>query len=180
MLHRDIELKILFFLGASFFLALLLMASERREKKRPMLLLFFYLVYLSLQCLRPIEFFPFTAFQMFSFPEEKAAFYFKLIAVRQDGSLVATPPQKVLPILVEGLTKRYLPHALKDSDFAKVFANVYVRAYNERFRKAGEPPISEIRIEQWKWDFLRDPYDSHLGFPVSRTMARPFQEMPDA
>ena len=172
MMNKDFELKMFVFLGGIIFLAILAQ-TRLRDKKRPQSLLCLFLVYVFFQCLNMIEFFPLTAFQMFSFPEENVALYYKFRAVREDGSEVALLPHRVLPMLADGRVKRYAGDSFENPSVAAEFARAYSKAYDRRIRKQGEPGIKEVHLEKWKWDFFRYPDDPERGYRLVRVIATP-------
>ena len=119
-----------------------------------------------------IEFFPMTAFQMFSYPEEKRVDYDKLTVILEDGKELKVRPHQVMPILKDGYTRRYISDAVRDPKVAQEFTDAFVRGYERRMGKNG-PKIREIRFEKWKWNFERDPGDPNHGYVAERSVARP-------
>lgn len=177
MLSKDLEFK-LFVYFALGILGVIIIFTRARESRRPKMLLTLFLGYLGFQLINMIEFFPLTAFQMFSFREEKAARYNKLIAVLDNGAVLQKQPHEVLPILADGRARRYVPEAVRDSRVAHEFAKAYSNAYDLKFRKVGEPGIREVRFEQWKWYFMNEPYDADRGFVEERAVGNPRAEVP--
>ena len=175
-MNKDFELKLFVYTAAVVF-AVIVIFTRARESRRPKMLLTLYLGYLAFQCINMIEFFPLTAFQMFSFREDKAAVYQKLIPVLEGGSILNIPPHKVLPILADGRAKRYVVEALHDPKVAHEFAKAYSDAYDMKFRKVGDPGLKELRFEQWKWYFVNEPYDPDKGFAEERASASPRDEV---
>ena len=171
-MNKDFELK-LFVYCASIMFGAIILFTKPRESRRPKMLLTLFLGYIVFQCMNMVEFFPLTAFQMFSFREDRAANYLKLVPVLEDGRIVQFPPHMVLPVLVDGRAKRYVEDALKDPQVAQEFAKAYADAYDEKFRQVDKPGIREIRFEQWKWHFMDDPFDPDHGFLVKRVIGKP-------
>ncbi|MSR76736.1 MAG: hypothetical protein EXS63_00700 [Candidatus Omnitrophica bacterium] len=176
--NKDFELKALVGTAALAFLVIFIFTRTRQEA-RPKWILCLYGMYLLFQMIYRIEFFPLTAFQMFSFVEEKTVLYDKMVVILQDGKEVKIPDHQVLPILADGRSKRYVEEALKSPELANEFTTIYDKAYDRRFRKSGDPGIAEIHFERWKWNAFDDPRDPNRGFVIQRAIGKPYEESSD-
>ena len=169
------EFKIfLFCLALGFVLALY--HSPIRSKKRPVLLLTLYLVYLLFQLFTPTEFFPFTAFQTDSFLVDKAVKYYRLETHAEDGNRISLAADEVLPVLGQGRFPSFAKKAMTSNTSAEEFARAYSQAYKaypaRKKKKMLLPHLSELRLEQWKWDFVNDPKDPNQGFKTKVVTAQ--------
>lgn len=171
-MNKDLELKFFVFAASLAFLCVIGF-TRIKSPARPIGILSIYLAYLFFQCLHMIEFFPITAFQMFSYPEGKMVDYDKLTVLLEDGNELKIFPHKVLPVLKDGYTRRYISDAVEDPKVAQEFTDAFARAYERRIRKPGKPKIKEVRFEKWKWSFDRDPRDPNHGYVVKRSVAAP-------
>ena len=158
-------------------LAVLLIAgltmTRSGDKRRPQFLLVLFLVYFSFQFFHLMEFFPVTAFQRYSKPEDRSARYYKMIPVLDGGKAVEGNPSLALPVLGQGRMEYFLRRVFQSQTDADLLAADYQKVYDLKLRRAGEPELLGIRYEKRKWNWLQDPYDPEKGYLIKKMTGEP-------
>ena len=161
--NKDFELKalVIFIVVA---VALIVFFTRVHQKKRPIAILIVFMSYILFQCIHMIEFFPMTAFQMFSYPEEpENAIYVRLVGVKADGTRVEAQPHQVLPMMADGRMRRYIPEAIESQEVKNQLTLAYAKGYEKRIRKPGGPKIKEVLFQEWEWNLSENPRDEKHG-----------------
>ena len=169
------EFKLFVALILTFFI-FILTRTQSRDKSRPILLLVMYFGYLSFQVVMMVDFYPLTSFQKYSFPDDKAARYFKMKTVLEDGSRLDAKPDQILPFLKHDRVWRFAWDSLRDTKDANKFATYYAQAYEKRFSKQGKPKIAEVHFEDRKWFWEYEPHDPDHGFVLKRSIGHPLED----
>lgn len=163
------EFKLLAIVLAVLFVAGLTM-TRSTDKRRPQFLLALFLIYFSFQLFHFMEFFPITAFQRYSKPEERSARYYRMTPVLDGGQIVKEDPSDVLPVLGQGRMDYFLRRVFHSQEDADLLAADYQKAYAEKVQKPGDPDLLGIRYEKIKWDWRQDPYDPEKGYLLKRVL----------
>ena len=151
---------------------LVLLKTDIRHKQRPMLIFCLYAGYAALQAVLPLDFFPFTAFQLRSYPEAKTARYVKVSKVMQDGSVLSVSSEPLLRIFSGGRPKSALDKIFNSPGKCERFAKAYGIYDFNRDPRVGHSLVRELHVENWKWDWRHDARDADHGFLVKRIVCK--------
>ena len=163
MLNSVAEFKLLAVVLLVLLIAGLTM-TRSGDKRRPQFLFALFLIYFSFQFFHLMEFFPVTAFQRYSKPEERSAQYYKMIPVLDGGQTVEGNPAEVMPVLGQGRMDYFLRRVFKSEADADLLAADYEKVYDRKILRPGQPEVLGIRYEKRKWNWLHDPYDPEKGY----------------
>jgi len=110
-----------------------------------------------------IEFYPFTAMQMFSSVDTSGVVpYTKVLAHRESGAISPARFTDDINARYGRVLRQCIGQMqLKDVDICKKFLQTTASAHNKKARP-GEK-ITKYEIQIWKWDFRSNPSDPNYG-----------------
>jgi predicted DCC family thiol-disulfide oxidoreductase YuxK len=121
-----------------------------------------------------IEYYPLTALQMFTDTRSdvEAVEYPKLVAVYADGNRERYFPENDAGILADLSDTRYRFRMIEGIESGDPYVRTVYRALIARHneRSSVDRQIERIELEQWAWNFRRNPDDASRG-TVMRTIA---------
>ena len=161
-----------FLILAALIFTVILIRTDWHSKKRPIVLLSLFLGYAAFQLYRPVDFYPFSAFENRAYAPESSIRFYKIAAVLEDASVLKPEPPSVIPVLGYGRLKGWAPKPIRAQNDADHFASAYARAYTARFGVPQKSFIREVRIEEWRWDFVNSANDPERGFMTKRVTGK--------
>jgi len=114
-----------------------------------------------------IEFYPFTAMQMFSEVNTSGVIaYRKALAHRESGAIAPARFEDGIGVMARNgrynrVLRRCMAQKLKDVDTCKKFLHAAASAHNKK-APPGEK-VTKYEIQEWKWDHRSNPSDPNHG-----------------
>jgi len=115
-----------------------------------------------------IEFYPFTAMQMFAGVDTSGVIYYeKVLAHRESGVITRARFEDDIGVMAHnGRYLRVLRRCMQQST-CKKFLHAAASAHNKKARP-GEK-VTKYEIQVWKWDFRSNPSDPNHGNVINRS-----------
>ncbi|HXP35942.1 MAG TPA: HTTM domain-containing protein [Chthoniobacterales bacterium] len=112
-----------------------------------------------------VEYYPLSAWHMYSNPERKGPFwYFKIVATLENGSSIVIPTRDFSPALLPNaryiLARVFL--TTRRNEIFEQFLASYVQRRNRNL--AFGSPISSMEVQRWRWNYVVDPNDPRFGW----------------
>jgi hypothetical protein len=111
-----------------------------------------------------VEFYPFTSWNLYAYPERKGpVFYFKMAATLEDGRSIVIPMRDYSPVVMPN-SRYFLVRAFLAPGRSKVldqFLATYVERRNRNL--AFGSAISSVEVQRWRWNYVVDPNDTRFG-----------------
>lgn len=122
---------------------------------------------------RQIEFFPFTAMQMYTQPlaQPEVATYYKVLAQYESGVTARAYPEDVIKAVADGRYRRvirrcFIPERVQ-------VCEKFLLTVGSTFNK--DAPLGErmqqLEVQEWMWNFRDNPLDPQHGAMVDRFVA---------
>ncbi|MGB3514474.1 MAG: hypothetical protein WBA93_35730 [Microcoleaceae cyanobacterium] len=113
-----------------------------------------------------IEMYPLTSWQMFAGKNTSGIIkYSKVLATYESGITESINIEKVIPVLFSSKSRSLLRQCFsKNIDKLRVCEILFESAgnfYNSKPQNTNK--ITKFEIQQWKWNFISEPYDSNYG-----------------
>jgi len=109
-----------------------------------------------------VEWFPFTAMQMYARVRPAEVEYTRVLELREEG-WVRARPERVFPSLADGRYRRALRRCFEDDPRCAVFARAYL---------AEVPEVEALRVEKRRWRFEEAPDDGDFGETIGEVELR--------
>jgi predicted DCC family thiol-disulfide oxidoreductase YuxK len=115
-----------------------------------------------------IEFYPFTAMQMFSKVDTSGViYYFKVLAHHESGAVSPARLQEAIKARSGRVVRGCVgPKQLEDVDICEKYLHATASAHNKKARP-GEK-ITKYEIQIWEWNFRSNPSDPNHGNVIRR------------
>ena len=118
-----------------------------------------------------LEFYPFTAMQMFSKGNTSGIVrYHKVLAHYDSGVIARSYLEKIIPALYDTRYRRTLRRCLsenpKDIQVCEELLTTAGIIYNNKHNTNDK--IKQLEVQLWEWDFRKNPSDSQKGSMVQR------------
>jgi len=116
-----------------------------------------------------IEFYPFTAMQMFSTTDSSGVIdYFKVFARYESGKTSRAPLEDAIGAMADSRYRGVIRDAFlaERARVAEKFLLAAASAYNNKTR-FGEK-VTQFEIQKWRWDFRSNLTDPHHGNMTDR------------
>jgi predicted DCC family thiol-disulfide oxidoreductase YuxK len=111
-----------------------------------------------------IEFYPFTAMQMYTgWGPVGPITYYKVLARYESGETSRAPLEAAIPALADSRYRSVIADAFSPSkvEVSKKYLAAVAASYNSRALPGRR--VTEFEIQKWKWDFLTNPSDAKYG-----------------
>jgi predicted DCC family thiol-disulfide oxidoreductase YuxK len=111
-----------------------------------------------------IEFYPFTAMQMYTkWGPIKPITYYKVLARYESGETSRAPLETAIRALADGRYLRVIADAFSPTkvELCKRYLTAVAAAYNHRASPGKR--LTEFEIQKWDWDFVANPTDPSYG-----------------
>ena len=114
---------------------------------------------------RAIEFYPFTAVQMFTRAAGHTVTYYRTLSHRSNGTVATIHLEDTLDVWATN--SRYEPlfslcfHEGEQKELCRETLSILGGAYNKKVPPADR--ITRLEVQRWKWDFVADPDDPDHG-----------------
>jgi predicted DCC family thiol-disulfide oxidoreductase YuxK len=116
-----------------------------------------------------IEFYPFTAMQMYTkWGPVGPITYYKVIARYESGETSRAPLEKAIPAMADSRYRAVIANAFSPSkvDVSRKYLVAVAAAYNSRALPGRR--LTELEIQKWQWDYLANPSDEKYGLLSDR------------
>jgi predicted DCC family thiol-disulfide oxidoreductase YuxK len=111
-----------------------------------------------------IEFYPFTAMQMYTgWGPVRPITYYKVLARYESGETSRAPLEAAIPALADSRYRTVIADAFspKKVEVSRKYLAAVASAYNRRTVPGRR--VTEFEIQKWEWDFLAHPSDARYG-----------------
>jgi hypothetical protein len=111
-----------------------------------------------------IEFYPFTAMQMYTgWGPVGPITYYRVVARYESGATSRAPLERAIPALADSRYRTVIASAFspRQVEVSRKYLSAIASAYNSKASPGAR--LTELEIQKWRWDFRAHPSDPMHG-----------------